>query len=65
VNGLTAMATDAVEGVGDGGSGAARERTSHVQLTTGDPRRFGALAGRLFGDDFPDVTRVELAVPAR
>ena len=51
VNGLSAVATS--------------DAPSHVQLTTGDPGRFGALAGRLFGDDFPDVTRVELAVPTR
>jgi len=37
----------------------------HVQLTTGDPATFRALAGRLFGSAFPDVQRVELAVPAR
>jgi glutamate racemase len=38
---------------------------SHLQLTTGDPGTFHALAARLFGDAFPDVERVELAVPAR
>ena len=37
---------------------------SHRQLTTGDPARFGALAGRLFGTDFPDVESVELGVLA-
>ena len=37
----------------------------HVQLTTGDPATFHVLAGRLFGSAFPDVERVELAVPAR
>ncbi len=36
----------------------------HVQLTTGDPGTFHDLAGRLFGSDFPDVTRVELAAVA-
>jgi glutamate racemase len=40
-------------------------RPTHVQLTTGDAEHFGALAGRLFGDDFLDVTRVELAVSTR
>jgi glutamate racemase len=38
---------------------------THVQLTTGDPERFHALAARLFGAAFPDVARVELAVAAR
>jgi glutamate racemase len=37
----------------------------HLQLTTGDPDQFHALAGRLFGSDFPDVERIELAVAAR
>ena len=38
---------------------------THIQLTTGDAERFGALAGRLFGADFLDVSRVELAVSTR
>ena len=37
----------------------------HLQLTTGDPDHFHALASRLFGSAFPEVERVELAVPAR
>ena len=37
---------------------------SHRQLTTGDAGRFGKLAGRLFGTDFPDVESVELGVLA-
>jgi glutamate racemase len=53
VNGLQATAP-----------GDARAAT-HLQLTTGDPDTFHALAGRLFGTDFPDVARVELAVGAR
>ena len=36
----------------------------HRQLTTGDADRFGKLAGRLFGTDFPDVESVELGVLA-
>lgn len=40
-------------------------RAVHLQLTTGDPERFHALAGRLFGTDFPDVERVDLLVAAR
>ena len=34
----------------------------HLQLTTGDPASFHALAVRLFGSAFPDVERIELAV---
>jgi glutamate racemase len=44
---------------------AADPGAMHVQLTTGDPDQFHALASRLFGAAFPDVERVELAVPAR
>ena len=44
---------------------AARRPRAHLQLTTGDPGTFHALAARLFGDAFPDVERIELAVPAR
>jgi len=35
---------------------------THHQLTTGDPERFGQLAGRLFGTDFPDVGSVDLGI---
>ena len=52
VNGLEAPATL--------GASAA----THVQLTTGDPERFHALASRLFGADFPDVEPVDLGVAA-
>ncbi len=34
----------------------------HRQLTTGDPERFAAIAGRMFGDDFADVEAVELGL---
>ena len=37
----------------------------HLQLTTGDPDQFHALASRLFGSAFPDVERVDLGVAAR
>jgi glutamate racemase len=53
VNGL-----EAPEGSRDGGP-------SHVQLTTGDPARFDAVAGRLFGTDFVAVRPVELGALAR
>ena len=38
---------------------------THLQLTTGDPDSFHALAGRLFGSAFPDVERIDLAVAVR
>jgi glutamate racemase len=37
----------------------------HAQLTTGDPARFEAVAGRLFGPDFVSVEAVELEALAR
>jgi glutamate racemase len=49
----------------EAGDGPDSPDAGHVQLTTGDPGTFHALAGRLFGSAFPDVERVELAVPAR
>jgi glutamate racemase len=33
---------------------------SHQQLTTGDVARFRAIAGRMFGEEFPDVAGIEL-----
>ena len=39
--------------------------SSHLQLTTGDPQRFHALASQLFGSAFPDVEQVDLGVAAR
>ena len=38
---------------------------THVQLTTGDPHRFEAVAGRLFGSAFVSVESVELGALAR
>jgi hypothetical protein len=38
----------------------------HVQLTTGDVDAFRAIAGRMFGDAFPDVSGIEVGGgPAR
>jgi glutamate racemase len=34
---------------------------THVQLTTGDVDRFRSVAGRMFGQAFPDVSGIELA----
>jgi len=45
--------------------GAGSSPATHVQLTTGDPDTFHALASRLFGSAFPDVERIDLAVAAR
>jgi hypothetical protein len=33
---------------------------SHLQLTTGDVEAFRAIAGRMFGDAFPDVAGLEV-----
>jgi glutamate racemase len=40
-------------------------RPVHVQLTTGDPARFEAVAGRLFGPDFVSAEPVELGALVR
>jgi len=46
------------------GSGTAADAghasASHVQLTTGDVDAFRAIAGRMFGEAFPDVAGIEL-----
>jgi glutamate racemase len=62
INGLAARTGAGSDWGADGADG---RTVTHVQLTTGDPATFGALAGRLFGADFPDVSHVELAVAAR
>jgi glutamate racemase len=49
----------------EAGDGSDASDAGHLQLTTGDPATFHALAGRLFGSAFPDVERVELEVPVR
>jgi glutamate racemase len=38
---------------------------AHQQLTTGDVDAFRAIAQRMFGEGFPDVSGVDLATPAR
>ena len=63
INGLAATTGEGADGGADGRADG--RAVTHVQLTTGDPATFGALAGRLFGADFPDVSHVELAVAAR
>ena len=67
VNGLEAPGSTRGTAADAGMSGHERpiERLTeavHLQLTTGDPASFHALAVRLFGSAFPDVERIELAV---
>ena len=50
---------------GSDAAGPPATMATHRQLTTGDPDTFHALASRLFGSAFPDVERIDLAVPAR
>jgi glutamate racemase len=59
INGLEA------DGVGEAVGAPSLGPASHLQLTTGDPGSFHALASRLFGAAFPDVEQVDLAVVAR
>ena len=70
VNGLEAPGSSRGTAADPGSAGHTRPAgharpAIHVQLTTGDPEQFHGLAGRLFGTDFPDVERVDLAVAAR
>jgi glutamate racemase len=70
VNGLEAPGSSRGTAADPGSAGHTRpvghaRPALHAQLTTGDPEQFHALASRLFGSDFPDVERVELAVAAR
>ncbi len=65
VDSATATASALAELLGVNGLEAPADRpATHRQLTTGDAARFGGLAGRLFGTDFPDVESVELGVLA-
>jgi glutamate racemase len=54
------LSVNGLEGPSGAGDGTGVPMPSHVQLTTGDPRRFAELAGRLFGTAFPSVEPVEL-----
>jgi len=67
VNGLEAPGTTRGTAADAGLAGHERpdERPAeavHLQLTTGDPDTFHALASRLFGSAFPDVQQVDLGV---
>lgn len=70
VNGLEAPGTTrgTAADAGLGGHERPSEIVSppaHRQLTTGDADRFAAMAARMFGDDFPDVESIDLAVATR
>ena len=66
INGLEApgssrgTAADAGRDGHDAPAGRAGEPV-HVQLTSGDVEAFRAIAGRMFGDAFPDVEGIEIA----
>jgi len=59
------LSINGLEADGEGPSGAAGPRATHQQLTTGDVDTFRAIAQRMFGEGFPDVSGIELATPAR
>jgi glutamate racemase len=67
INGLEAPGTTrgTAADAGQMGHAAPTERASaptHQQLTTGDLGAFRAIASRMFGEAFPDVTAVEVPV---
>jgi glutamate racemase len=65
INGLRSRDHWSDESDDDDGPMSQATPATHRQLTTGDPETFHALASRLFGSAFPDVDRIDLAVPAR
>ncbi len=70
INGLEAPGTTRGTAADAGRDGHSRPAEAaappaHVQLTTGDEGQFRALATRLFGEEFVDVTAVDLGVGAR
>lgn len=69
INGLEAPGSSRGTAANPGRAGhdappAADVAAVHQQLTTGDVGRFRAIAERMFGDAFPDVTAVDLAAGA-
>jgi glutamate racemase len=60
VDSATATASALAELLSVNGLEADGGHAMHLQLTTGDVAQFRDLAVRLFGEAFPDVTRVEL-----
>ena len=65
VDSATASASALAELLSVNGLESAGGPTSHIQLTTGDAAQFRDLAVRLFGEAFPDITRVELTASVR
>ncbi len=66
VDSATATASAVAQMLGINGLEApAASEVAHRQLTTGDPGRFREIAARMFGDEFPDVSSIDLAVAAR
>ena len=53
------LSVNGLDAVGDQGADGSVTPT-HVQLTTGDVDAFRSIAGRMFGDAFPDVAAIEL-----
>jgi glutamate racemase len=66
VDSATATASALAELLGVNGleAPAGDEPPAHLQLTTGDPDRFRAIASRLFGSEFLDVESVDLPASA-
>ncbi len=70
INGLEAPGTSRGTAADGGRDGHERPDetfapASHVQFTTGDVDRFRAIAGRMFGEAFPDVEAIELGALVR
>ena len=63
INGLEAG--DAGDGAGAGETVGGAPRAVHQQLTTGDVDAFRAIAQRMFGEGFPDVSGIEFEPSAR
>jgi glutamate racemase len=65
VDSATATASALAQLLAINGLEASNASPVHRQLTTGDPERFREIAARMFGDEFPDVASIDLAVTAR
>jgi glutamate racemase len=64
VDSASATASSLAELLSINGLEAAAGSGTHQQLTTGDVGVFRTIAGRMFGDAFPDVAPIELGVRA-
>jgi glutamate racemase len=65
VDSATATASALAQLLAINGLEAPTGQAAHRQLTTGDADRFREIAARMFGDEFPDVTSIDLAVATR